>query len=117
MAQSNGIIDRWSFKEFFMSHGRKIKRVPCTNSETNESFTMLAFGITDSDRKFVGFSQNLGELSSSQINSLKNDLQVVELEVSAETAARRRAKGQQVESYRLCRKGEEPWEEVEITGW
>lgn len=112
MAQDNGIIARESFKSFFLSNGRSVKRVPCTNSETNEHFCMLAIGS-----KFVGFSSNLGELTDAEINRMKDDLQVVQLEVDPEVAAKRRAEGKQVETYRLCKKGENTWKEVQITGW
>ena len=113
MAQNNSnIIARVSFKEFFMSNGKRIQRVPCTNQETNEHFCMLAVGS-----KFVGFSKNLGELSNAEINSMKDHLQVVQLAVDPEVAAKRRAAGQQEETYRLCKQGENTWEEVEIAGW
>lgn len=113
MAQNDSrIIKRWSFKAFFMENGKRIQRVPCTNQETNEHYCMLAVGS-----KFVGFSENLGELSNSEINNLKDSLQVVELEVKPETRAKRAAKGLQEETYRLCRQGESSWEDVEITGW
>lgn len=113
MAQNDSnIIARVSFKEFFMSNGKRIQRVPCTNAETNEHFCMLAVGS-----KFVGFSSNLGELSNREINLMKDDLQVVQLAVDPEVAEKREANGQQVETYRLCKQGENSWEEVAITGW
>ena len=115
MAQKeNNIINSWSFKQFFMENGKKIQRVPCTNRETNESFSMIAIGATEDSRKFVGFSKSLGELSNAEINSMKNDLKVVELKVESEVAALRKEKGQQVETYRLCRQGESTWEDVEV---
>ena len=109
MAQTNSIINRWSMKEFFVENGKKLQRVPCTNKETNESFCMLAFG-----NKFVGFSENLGELSNKELNSMKNDLQVVQIAVDPEVAAKRKAAGRQEESYKLCQKGESTWEEVDL---
>jgi hypothetical protein len=113
MAQNNSkIIERVSFKEFFMNNGKRIQRVPCTNAETHESFCMLAVGS-----KFVGFSKNLGELTNAEINSMKNELQVVQLAVDPDVAKRRREAGQQEETYRLCKQGESTWEDVEITGW
>ena len=114
MAQKNNsnIVSSWSFKEFFMSNGKRIKRVPCENGETHEAFCMLQIG-----EKFVGFSKNLGELTNAEINSMKNDLQVVQLVVDPEKAAKRKAAGQQGETERLCEQGESTWEDVEITGW
>lgn len=114
MAQESNIINEWSFKQFFMENGKKIQRVPCENSDTHESFFMLAIGIKKEDQKFVGFSKNLGELSNAEINSMKNDLKVVELRVKPEVAARRKAAKQQVETYKLCRQGESTWEDVEL---
>lgn len=113
MAQdSSNIIGRWSMKEFFVNNGRTLQRVPCTNGTTGDSFCMLAFG-----RKFVGFSKELGELTNAQVNSMKEDLQIVELKVPEDVRKSRRDAGKQEESYRLCRKGESTWEEVQLTGW
>lgn len=113
MAQNDSnIIARVSFKQFFFENGRKIQRVPCENEETHECFFMLHIG-----EKFVGFSQNLGEISNAEINSMKDSLQVVQLRVDPEVAAKRKAANKQVETYKLCKQGESTWEDVEITGW
>jgi hypothetical protein len=110
MAQNNSlIISSVSFKQFFMDNGRRIQRVPCKNRETGESFCMLAVGS-----KFVGFSKNLGELSNAELNSMKDSLQVVQLEVDPKVAKARRDAGQQEETYRLCKQGENSWEEVQL---
>ena len=70
---------------------------------------MLAVGS-----KFVGFSKNLGELNNAELNSMKDNLQVVQLEVDPEVAKARRDAGQQEETYRLCKQGEGSWEEVQL---
>lgn len=70
---------------------------------------MLAVGS-----KFVGFSKNLGELSNSELNEMKDSLQVVQLEVDPDKAEARRKAGQQIEDYRLCKQGESSWEEVQL---
>ena len=70
---------------------------------------MLAVGS-----KFVGFSKNLGELSNAELNSMKDNLQVVQLEVDPKVAKARRDAGQQEETYRLCKQGENSWEEVQL---
>lgn len=55
---------------------------------------------------YVHYSSKLGEISEEELIREVDNLQVVELVVDPETLARRASKGQQLESYRLCRKGE-----------
>lgn len=114
-SESN-IIDRMSFKNFFIKFGKKLRIADFTNKETGEAFTMLAFGTSTNPKEltYVGFSQNLGELTSAEINREKDNLQVIQLKVSSDVLARRRAEGRQLESYKLCRAGEMSWEEVEL---
>ena len=97
--RDSNIINCWTMKEFFMDNGRKLQRVPCTNRETGEKFAMLAFG-----KKFVGFSRELGELTNSEINTMKNELMVVQLKVDEAVAQARREAGLQEETYRLYKK-------------
>lgn len=114
MANNNGIKNSWSLKSFFQTHG-KMKIANMKNSETNEAYKCLAFeNPTNGSLCFVSFSQNLGELTGAEINSMKDDLQVCELAVSEEVTARRAEAGRQLESYTLCRKGTGSWEDVDL---
>lgn len=111
---NNGIKNSWSLKEFFLSHG-KMKIANMKNSETNEPYKCLAFENPSTKAIcFVSFSSNLGELTGAQINEMKNDLQVCELDVDPDVAARRAENGRQAESYCLCAKGTNSWEEVAL---
>lgn len=116
MNTESNIIDRTSLKNFFIKFGKKLRLAECVNKETGEAFTMLAFGTSPKKEEltYVGFSQNLGELSPAQINKEKDNLQVVQLRVSPDILARRKAEGRQLESYKLCRVGEMSWKEVEL---
>jgi hypothetical protein len=99
-------------KEFFMQN-RGLKRVPCVNSQTGESFCLLAFGSTGS-QKFVSFGKNLGQLTDSQLNAQKEHLQVVEVNLTPEQVADRKAKGLQERQFILCRQGESTWQDVNL---
>lgn len=112
MTQNGNIINSWTMREFFMQN-RGLKRVPCTNSQTGESFSLLAFG-NEASRKFVGFSKNLGELSDQQLNAQKEGLQVVQLRLTDEQVAERLARKLSPEKYVLCRKGEDTWQDVNL---
>lgn len=113
-AKQNGIKNSWSLKDFFKTHG-KMKIANMKNSETNEEYKCLAFeNPVNHNICFVSFSSNLGELSGSEIKNMKDDLQVVELNVDEDVAKRRAENGRQVESYSLCAKGNNSWEDVDL---
>lgn len=112
MAQVNNIIQGWTMREFFMAN-RGLKRVPCVNSNTGESFCMLAFGSTG-NQKFVNFGKNLGELSDAELNARKDSLQVVKVRLTPEQIADRKARGLQEEQYILCNQGADTWKEVAL---
>jgi hypothetical protein len=114
-SESN-IINRMSFKNFFIKFGKRLRLADFVNKETGESFSMLAFGTSANPKEltYVGFSQNLGELTSAEINREKDNLQIIQLRVNPEVLARRKAEGRQLESYKVCRVGEMSWEEVEL---
>ncbi len=114
VASNNGIKNSWSLKSFFQAHG-KMKIANMRNSETGEAYKCLAFeNPTSGALCFVSFSSNLGELTGSEIASMKDDLQVCELNVSDDVLAARQAAGRQLESYSLCKKGTGSWEDVDI---
>jgi hypothetical protein len=111
---NNRIINSWSLKSFFQAHG-KMKIANMKNSESGEAYKCLAFeNPTSGALCFVSFSSNLGELTGSEIASMKDDLQVCELSVDDDVAARRAEAGHQAESYCLCKKGTGSWEDVDI---
>ena len=114
MAQNSNIISGWTMREFFMQN-RGLKRVPCVNSQTGEHFSMLAFGQSG-NQKFVNFGKNLGELSDEQLNARKDSLQVVEVRLTAEQIADRKARGLQERQFILCNQGADAWQEVDL-GW
>lgn len=93
MANTNmpGIKNSWSLLAFAKSHGDMKITKPSTyiNSQTGEEFTARSCAFVHPTEKddqgrnavtFVGFSQNLGELSAAEIVKKQNELQVVELE-------------------------------------
>ena len=113
----NGIKNSWSLKDFYKSHG-KMKIAHMVNKDTGELFDSLAFvNPTNGSTVFVNFSSKMGPLTSAQINEMRNDLQVAELNVAPELLESRRASGRQLESYSLCRKGAGAWEDVSIDEW
>lgn len=116
MAQENNIINSWSLIAFAREFGPKMFTDDCTNKETGEVFQACSFGRSRdaSDKTLVHFSQNLGALSTAEIAAQKDSLQVVELAVKPDVLARRKAKGQQLESYILCTVGENSWSEVDL---
>lgn len=71
----------------------------CRNHETNDLYKACTFTKEDGTRVFVDFSSNLGELTPREIAAQKYDLQVVQLESG---------------NYKLCREGENTWEEVDL---
>ena len=93
MANTNmpGIKNSWSLLAFAKSHGAMKVTKPSTyvNSQTGEEFTARSCAFVHPTEKddqgrnavtFVGFSQNLGEISAAEIAKRQNELQVVELE-------------------------------------
>lgn len=91
-----GIKDSWTLLAFARMKG-KMQVGNFANSETGETFKSCVFTNPDGERCFVSFSSNLGELTPSQISAQKNDLQVVQLESG---------------NYKLCKQGENNWEDV-----
>lgn len=96
-SKNMGIVNSWSLISFARSHG-EMRLAPFVNKQTKESFTSCAF-IDKGNITLVGFSSSLGELTTAQIKSMKDDLQVVELTSG---------------SYKLCKKGTDSWEVVDL---
>jgi hypothetical protein len=99
-AQNVGIKNSWSLIAFAKSHG-KMQVGEFVNKETKESFKSCIFTdpADQSNKTFVAFSSNLGELTPAEIAASKDTLQVVEL-----------ASG----NFSLCKQGANAWEDVEL---
>lgn len=92
------IINSMSLMAFARENG-KMQVGNFTNKDTGEQFKSCIFTKPDGTRTFVSFSSNLGELTPREIASMKNELQVVELDSG---------------SYKLCKQGQEAWEDVDL---
>lgn len=116
MAQENAnrIINHWSLLAFAQKFGADFAVGTSTNHETGEQYPACTF-TKDGQRTFVEFGPSLeGGLSLNQVIRQKDDLQIVELSVDAELLAKRKNAGKQLETYRLCKKGESSWESVNL---
>lgn len=93
-----GIKASWSLVAFARTHG-KMKVGAFVNKDTGEAFKSCMFvGADNNITAMVNFSSNLGELTPQQIASMKDELQVVQLESG---------------TYKLCKSGS-TWEEVDL---
>jgi len=97
-ATLKGIKTSWSLLAFAAEKG-KMQVGNFVNQDTGETFKSTVFTSAAGDRCFVAFSSKLGELTPAEISAAKHDLQVVELESG---------------TYKLCKKGENNWEDVEL---
>lgn len=95
--QNVGIAKSWTLVEFYA--GKRLKIAPFVNPNTGEEFKSLAFIDKEDKVTLVGFSSNLGELTAQQLKEQKHDLQVVQLTSG---------------NYKLCKRGEDSWESVEL---
>ena len=94
-----GIKDSWTLLAFARMKG-KMQVGNFANSETGETFKSCVFTNPSGERCFVSFSSNLGELTPNEISSMKNELQVVELNSG---------------NYKLCKQGQgDAWEDVNL---
>ena len=93
-----GIVASWGLVAFAKSNGR-MKVGSFVNKDTGEAFKSCMFVDAEGNvQKVVNFSSNLGELTPQQIASMKDDLQVVQLESG---------------TYKLCKTGS-TWEDVDL---
>jgi hypothetical protein len=101
-----GIVRSWSIDEFKRMKGTpKLGSFQAVDQETGEMRNFKSVVFVDStnpdpqtNKCFVGFSSNLGELTPAQYKAMRNELQVVELESG---------------SYKLCKQGSGAWEDLE----
>jgi hypothetical protein len=98
MAQNQGIVNSWSLIAFAKAHGSKMQVGSFVNKESGEEFKSCIFSNGDT-RTFVAFSSKLGELSPREIATMKDNLQVVQLESG---------------NYSLCKQGQNTWEDVDL---
>lgn len=116
MAQnSSKIIKSWSFLAFARQFGADLAAGECVNHETGESFKACTF-TKGGKRTFVNFGPSLsGGLGVREMVDRRDRLQIVQLDVPAETIAKREAAGRQAETYVLCKQGETSWDTVDLT--
>lgn len=121
MAQnnSNRIINSWSLLAFAQMKGADVAVGTCKAAD-GSTFQAVSFSQGDK-RTFVDFGESLQPgLSVQEIVANANDLQVVELQTLPEVLARRQAKAAQtgkpvqLETYKLCKKGENSWQSVNL---
>ena len=92
------IVNHWSLIAFARKFGPKMQVGSFTNSETGDKFNSCIFSDGDK-RTFVAFSSKMGELTPKEIASMKDELQVVELDSG---------------NYSLCKQGSGSWEDVDL---
>lgn len=97
-ANNSAIINRWTLLAFAASHG-KMQTGVARDKEGTEFASCSFTHPTTGARTYVGFSNNLGVLTASEIAAQKHNLQVVQLETGG---------------YRLCKQGQSSWEDVEL---
>lgn len=113
------IINSWSLFTFAQLKGADVAVGTCKASD-GTSFQAVTFS-QGNRRTFVDFGESLAPgLSLQEIVANANDLQVVELQTLPDVLARRQAKAAQtgkevqLETYKLCRKGESSWQSVNL---
>lgn len=119
--ESSRIIETYSLMAFArMVEAKHVLVAPMKHKDAEtgaiEEFKTVVFKKSSNDKKgvIVNFSSNLGELTGKQLSEMKDDLAVYQLKVDDEILARRVSEGRQLESYRLGRKAESSWEEVDL---
>lgn len=117
--KENRIIKSWSLFAFAQEKGADIAVGTCT-AQSGETFQAVTFS-NGKKRTFVDFGESLQPgLSVQEIVANANDLQVVELQTLPGVLARRQAKAAQtgkevqLETYKLCKKGESSWQSVNL---
>lgn len=117
--KENRIIKSWSLIAFAQEKGADIAVGTCT-PQSGETFQAATFSNGEK-RTFVDFGESLQPgLSVQEIVANANDLQVVELQTLPDVLARRQAKAAQtgkevqLETYKLCKKGESSWQTVNL---
>lgn len=99
MTQNQGIMNSWTLVDFAKANG-KMQVGSFVNGDTGETFKSCIFTNPSTQaRCFVAFSSKMGELTPREIASMKDDLQVVQLESG---------------NYSLCKKGQNSWEDVDL---
>ena len=94
-----GIKNAWSLLAFAKEYG-KMQVGEFANKDTGDVFKACIFTKPDGTRTFVAFAAKLGELTPKQIATMKDELQVVQLESG---------------NYSLCKVGSSSWENVGLS--
>lgn len=105
---SERIIASYSLFAFAQKFGSDIHTGICTPA-TGDKFPSCIF--SDGNRRtFVDFGESLKQgLTFEEIVAMADDLQVVQLAVDPEVLERRRNAQRQLETYKLCKKGDSSW--------
>ena len=101
-----GIVRSWTLDEFRKMKGTpKLGSFQAVDKETGEMRNFKSVVFVDNtnpdpqtNKCFVGFSSNLGELTPAQYKAMRSELQVVELESG---------------SFKLCKQGADAWIDLE----
>lgn len=99
---NQGIKDSWSLSEFKNAHGKaQLGSFQAVDQETGEirNFKSLIFTSPTGARVFASFSSKMEELTPAEIKAQLAELQVVELNSG---------------TYKVCRVGENQWENIDI---
>lgn len=111
---SERIINSWSLFAFAELKGADIAVGICTASD-GTTFPAVTFS-KGNNRTFVDFGKSLANgLTFEEICAQVNDLQIVELQTAPDVLERRKQKALetgkevQLETYKLCTKGESNW--------
>ena len=117
--KKNEIIQHWDFAVFTAEKGRALSKKYHTPENGTPFATLVcrqSKEVTDPHAAtYVHFGKSVGELDKAQLKSMWKDLQVVQMEVSPKALANRAAKGYQLETYVLCKKGTVDFgEEIDI---
>jgi hypothetical protein len=104
------IINHWTLLAFAQEKGADVAVGTCTAAD-GSSFQEISFTNQKGHRTYVDFGESLQPgMSFQEIVANANKLQVVELETIPEVLERRRQKGAQLQTYKLCKIGENTWQ-------
>ena len=91
------IVDSCSLLTF--AKGKRMQVGAFVHKESGDSFKSCIFTAPDNSRCFVAFSSKMGELTPREIATMKDELQVVQLESG---------------NFSLCKQGQNAWEDVDL---
>ena len=106
----------WSFMAFLKEQkAKKVFTAPFVSKKTGEPFKSLVCKKTaDRDEKgtLVNLCKDLKDITDAEIIAQKDTLRIVQIDVEPEVLERRKQEGRQLESYILCKQGEDSWNDL-----